>query len=81
MAETILFWFRWWYKGRTPEGNTVKLFGHVQASDAASACDIVERQMRAEHPTIRWMQGREIESDGYLFGPTVQKLKTKPKGA
>jgi hypothetical protein len=32
--------------------------------------------MRAKWPTVRWMQGREIDGDGVTFGPTVQKLKT-----
>lgn len=71
-----VFCFRWWYKGRTAEGNTMKLEGRVEARDASEACDKVEKQMRAEWPTVRWMQGREIEGDGVTFGPTVQKLKT-----
>ena len=33
--------------------------------------------MRAENPTVRWMQGREIEGNGVMFGPTVQRLKRK----
>ena len=45
------------------------------AADSGAACDKVEREMRAKYPTIRWMQGREIEGDGWRFGPTVQKLK------
>lgn len=31
--------------------------------------------MRAAHPAVRWMQGREIEGGGMTFGPTVQKLR------
>lgn len=73
------FCFRWWYKGRTAEGNTMKLEGRVEARDASEACDKVEKQMRAKWPTVRWMQGREIEGDGVTFGPTVQKLKTPIK--
>ena len=71
-----LFCFRWWYKGRTPEGNVIKLEGRVVAHDAGEACDRVEKQMRAEYPAMRWMQGKEIEGNGVAFGPTVQKLKT-----
>ena len=70
-----LFCFRWRYKGCTPEGNILKVEGRVTAADAGAACDIVERAMRAKHPTIRWMQGREIEGVGRTFGPAVQKLK------
>ncbi len=73
------FCFRWWYKGRTAEGNTMKLEGRVEARDASEACDKVEKQMRAKWPDVRWMQGREIEADGVTFGPTVQKLKTPIK--
>lgn len=54
----------------------MKLEGRVVAHDASEACDRVEKQMRAEHPTMRWMQGKEIEGNGVTFGPTVQKLKT-----
>ena len=54
----------------------MKLEGRVVATDASAACDKVEKQMRAEWPTVRWMQGKEIEGDGMTFGPTVQKLKT-----
>ena len=70
------FCFRWWYKGRTTEGNTVKLEGRIEAADAGEACDKVEAAMRSRYPTMRWMQGRELEGDGVRFGPTVQKLKT-----
>lgn len=76
VASSGLFCFRWWYKGRTLEGNTLKLEGRVVAHDASEACDRVEKQMRAEYPTMRWMQGKELEGDGVTFGPTVQKLKT-----
>lgn len=76
VGSTDWFCFRWWYKGRTAEGNTMKLEGRVVARDASEACDKVERQMRAKWPTVRWMHGREIEGDGVTFGPTVQKLKT-----
>lgn len=71
------FCFRWWYRGLTAEGNIIKLEGHVQATNDTSACHTVEAIMRAEHPTVRWMQGREIEGNGVMFGPTVQKLKRK----
>jgi hypothetical protein len=77
LSSSDLFCFRWWYKGRTAEGSILKLEGYVTAADARAACDIVEREMRAKHPTVRWMQGREIEGDGFTFGPTVQKLKRK----
>lgn len=73
-----VFRFRWWYKGITTEGNILKLAGHTYATDASAACDQVERLMRAEHPTVRWMQGKEIEGDGWKFGPTVQKCRRKP---
>lgn len=76
-----LFCFRWWYKGRTLEGNTIKLEGRVVAHDASEACDRVEKQMRAEYPTMRWMQGKELEGDGVTCGPTVQKLKTPVEAA
>lgn len=74
-----LFCFRWWYKGRTAEGNTMTLEGRVEARDASEACYKVEKQMRAKWPTVRWMQGRESEGGGVRFGPTVQKLKTPVK--
>ena len=77
VACTDWFCFRWWYKGRTPEGNTIKLEGDVMARNESEACAKVEATMRAAHPEIRWMQGREIEGDGVMFGPTVQKLKRK----
>lgn len=80
-AASGLFCFRWWYKGRTVEGNTMKLEGRVVAHDASEACDRVEKQMRAEHPTMRWMQGKEIEGNGVTFGPTVQKMKTPVEAA
>ena len=41
----------------------------------------MEKQMRAEHPTMRWMQGKEIEGNGVTFGPTVQKMKTPVEAA
>ena len=75
VASSDLFCFRWWYKGRTAEGNIVKLEGRVDAANESAACRTVEAIMRAEHPTVRWMQGREIEDDFCKFGPTVQKLK------
>jgi hypothetical protein len=75
VRSTDSFCFRWWYKGRTAEGNILKLEGRVDASDASAACRTVEAIMRAEHPTVRWMQGREIEDACCKFGPTVQKLK------
>lgn len=73
------FSFKWWYKGRTKEGNTLKLTGRVNAKDASEAAAKVERAMRAEHPDVRWMQGRDMEGvgdwKGCTFGPTVQKMK------
>ena len=77
LSSNDWFCFRWWYKGRTAEGNIVKLEGRVDAANEAAACRTVEAIMRAEYPTVRWMQGREIEGDGVMFGPTVQKLKRK----
>jgi len=69
--------YRFWYKGRTEEGNILKLEGNVTASGAKAAADIVEEEMRILHPTVRWMRGREVEGNGCTFGPTVQKLKKK----
>jgi hypothetical protein len=78
-----LFWFRWWYKGMTSEGNVISLQGNIQALDAGAACDQVETQMRAAHPDVAWMQGREVEGigsyRGVRFGPTVQQMKRGPK--
>jgi len=71
--------FRWWYKGKTPEGNTIKFEGHVRAKDSSSASDIVEREQRARFPEIVWMQGKEIEGNGVQFGPTVQQLKGRAR--
>jgi hypothetical protein len=71
--------FRWWHKGRTLEGNTIKLQGRVVAKDASAACDLVDAEMRKQHPNIKWMQGREIEGNGFRFGPTVQKLRGATK--
>lgn len=73
------FRFRWWYKGRTTEGNTVKLEGRIEAADADEALAKVEAAMRSRYPTMRWMQGKEIEGGGVRLGPTVQKLKTPVK--
>lgn len=81
VAGSDLFCFRWWYKGKTIEGNIMKLEGRVVAKDASDAIDKVEKQMRAKWPTVRWMQGKEIEGDGWTFGPTVQKLKKPVKAA
>ena len=76
-----LFCFRWWYKGRTVEGNTIKLEGRVAARDASSASAKVEKQMRSDHPTIKWMQGKNIEGNGIAYGPTVQKTKLRVEAA
>ena len=74
-AEIVLYRFRWWYKGKTVDGNVVNFSGHVHAVDAAAACNTVEHQMREKHPDIRWMLGKRIETISVLFGPTVQQLK------
>lgn len=71
-----VFTFRWWYRGRTVEGNIVKFVGRIRAVDDRAALKQVEDQMRADYPTIRWMHGREMEGGNVTFGPTVQKLKT-----
>ena len=74
--------FRWWHKGRTAEGNTIKLEGRVVARDVSEASNKVDAVLRKEHPTIRWMQGREIETGkpgDWQFGPTVQKLRGATK--
>lgn len=73
------FQFRWWFKGKTADGNILKLQGHVTAPSAGEACDKVEAAMRKEHPTVRWMQGREIEGNGVSFGPTVQLIRRPVK--
>ena len=74
--------FRWWYKGLTPEGVTASFSGIGVASDPKSASDNIEEMMRKSHPTIRWMQGKEVERPGLvLLGPTIQMgavVKFKP---
>jgi len=75
--------FRWWYKGKTPDGNTMSLQGHVMARDSSHAGEIVEKDMRKKWPDIKWMQGRDVEGEGdwecVRFGPTVQQLKGRKK--
>lgn len=82
-APAPVFTFKWWYKGKTTEGNIIKFEGRITAADNFEACDKVERLMRAEHPTIAWMQGKNIEGQGnwkgVTFGPTTQKMKGKVK--
>lgn len=71
--------YRWWYKGRTPEGNVMSLQGHVWATDSSQAGDIVESEQRARWPEVRWMHGKEVEGEGenynVQFGPTTQQMK------
>lgn len=74
-----LQWFRWWYKGKTPEGNIARFEGTIQAEDYDKASRSVEEMMRARWPKMRWMQGREIEGWGWNLGPTVQKMKRGPR--
>lgn len=73
--------FRWWYSGRTPEGNSARFEGTGYAKDSRDACDNVEKMMRAKWPEIKWKHGREVEGEGdnrgVKFGPTVQMLRTK----
>lgn len=71
--------FRWWYKGITPEELKVSFEGRIVARDANEAMSTVEREMRAKWPGIRWMQGKEVETDSVKLGPTVQRLKTPVK--
>lgn len=77
------FNFKWWYKGKDPLENTLSFNGKIIAKDADEALRNVEKMMRAKYPTVKWMQGKEIEGVGHnlrvTFGPTVQKLKTPVK--
>lgn len=74
-SSTDLFCFRWWFKGETPDGNTMKLEGEINAASAYDAADKVDAQMRKRFPKVRWMRGRKIEGDGIQYGPTVRRLK------
>lgn len=71
--------FRWTYRGRTEDGNTIKFEGHGWAEDSHKAADQIETMMRAKYPDIKWMHGREIEGGNVTFGPTIQMLKEKRK--
>ena len=76
-STSDLFCFRWWYKGRSTLGVTISYQGDVMARNESEACAKVEAAMRGAHPTLRWMDGREIEGHGIKFGPTVQKKRSK----
>ena len=73
------FCFRWWYKGRFPNGDTMKASSTVVAADASEAIKKIEFAMRILFPTVHWMQGSEIEGKGVTFGPTIQRLKRFPR--
>ncbi len=78
-TETDMHNFRWWYKGMTPEGVKISFEGRIVARDWSEAMSTVEREMRANWPGIRWMQGKEVETETVKLGPTVQRLKTPVK--
>ncbi len=78
--------FRWWYKGKTPEGNTCSFEGTGFAVDAEAAGQNIEKMMRGQWPSLRWMHGKDVEGEGdnvgVKFGPTVQmKALPKPRNA
>lgn len=79
IGSSTLFRFRWWYKGRTLEGNIIKLEGHVMAKDSWEAAVVVEADQRKRWPDVKWMHDREVEdegeNEGFKFGPTIQLLK------
>lgn len=68
--------FKWWFKGRTVEGNTIKFEGRVKAIGAGEACHQVDEDMRKQYPDIKWMQGKNVENEHIKYGPTVQQMKT-----
>ena len=83
IAEMPLLWFRWWFKGITPDGTILKLSGHIQEVTPSMAASQIDVKMRAAYPAVRWMQGRQVENfgsnRGVSFGPTVQQMKRGPK--
>ena len=69
--------FRWWHKATTHADNVVNLDGYIRAQSEDEALDRVDRMLRSEFPTWKWMHRKQIEGNGVKFGPTVQKLKRK----
>lgn len=80
---TDIHLWRWSFRGMTPDGNTVKFSGTIEAPNdrmGDTALREVDKMMRAKHPEIRWMHGREVESDAMKYGPTVQRGKFLREG-
>ena len=82
-AETDIFCWHWEHKGICPDGTKVKFKGTIQAPNERmgnTASDTVNRELRAKHPEITWMQGHRIEGDGLTYGPTVWRGKFIKEG-
>lgn len=82
LQADIHLW-RWSFRGMTPDGNTVKFSGVIEAPNdrmGDTALREVDKMMRGKYPEIRWMHGREVETETMKFGPTVIRGKFLREG-
>lgn len=67
--------FSWRHSGRTPNGNTVRLSGDVEADDHGAAADKVDAMLRKLYPQVVWMQAGKPEGDRIKYLPSTKLLK------
>lgn len=74
--------FSWWHKGMINDGNTIRPSGHIWAVDDKEALGILDKTLREKWPHVRWMRGKDVETDKLRYGPVVRRLKqTREKKA
>jgi hypothetical protein len=72
--------FHWSHRGKSANGNSLRLSGRTEAETMNEAMDKVDRFLRGQYPDVHWMHGKDIEGDGIYartkFGPTLREIAT-----